>query len=94
MEKLFKQIAKNVLSKDSRDEGLKILEIGSKNKGPWEKEINDVIKYYNRGLKNGGHSDFNIICMALDFAKYKLVKENLMEQSPYDSFGNIGWMFQ
>jgi len=92
-EKLFKEIVTKVLREDAREEAFRILTIGSENRGPWEKELKDVVDYYTKGLENGGHSDFNIVCMAMDFAKYKLVNANIMEQKPTDSFGDVAWMF-
>jgi hypothetical protein len=91
---LFKKIVDKVLREDCREEGLLILTIGSENRGEWEKELKNVVDFYNKSLEQGeGYSDFNIVCMALDFAKYKLVNANLMEQRVGDSFGAIEWMF-
>jgi len=98
-EVLFKKIVDKVLREDCREEGLLILTIGSENRGEWEKELKNVVDFYNKGLEQGeetgiiGYSDFNIVCMALDFAKYKLVKANVMEQKVSDCFGAIDWVF-
>jgi len=88
-ENYFRKIVQDVLRKDAQEEGLQILVTGSQNRGEWEKPLKDVIDYYNLG-----ETGYNIVCMALDFAKYQLVNANIMEQKPEDSFGNIGWMFK
>lgn len=93
-EKLFNEIVKKVLRKESREEGLLILTIGSDNPGEWNKYLKDVVDFYQKSLEEGNDSsNYNIVCSALDFAKYNLVNANLMEQRVGDSFGAIGWMF-
>lgn len=88
-ETYFRKIVNEVLREDAREEGFQILNIGAQNRGEWEKELKDAIDAYNEGERG-----FNIVCMALDFAKYKLVNANLMKQKPGDSFGNVTWMFK
>lgn len=93
-EKLFNEIVKKALRKESREEGLLILTIGSENPGEWGKYLKDVVDFYQKGLEEGNDSsNYNIVCSALDFAKYNLVNANLMEQRVGDSFGAIEWMF-
>lgn len=93
LENFFRKIVNEVLRKESREEGFQILMIGSQNRGEWEKYLKDIVDNYNIGVdKEDGGSNFNVVCMALDFAKYKLVNANLMTQNPEDSFGDIGWM--
>ena len=87
-ENFFREIVDEVLREEAREEAFQILLIGSKNRGEWEKPLKDVIDYYNLG-----ESGYNIVCMALDFAKHKLVNANLMDQNPGDHFGAIDWMF-
>ena len=88
-ENYFKKITNDVLRESAREEGFQILTKGLENRGKWEKPLKDVIDYYNMG-ENG----YDVVCMALDFAKYQLVNANIMEQKPSDYFGNIGWMFK
>lgn len=88
-EEYFRTIVKDVLRESAREEGFQILMLGSQNRGEWEKPLKDAIDYYNLGEEG-----YNIVCMALDFAKYQLVNANVMEQKPEDSFGDIGWMFK
>lgn len=93
-ENYFREIANQVLREDSREEGFQILLIGSKNRGEWEKYLKDAVDNYVQGVEEGEDSPkFNVVCMALDFAKYHLVNANLMEQKVTDSFGAIDWMF-
>ena len=88
-ENYFRKITNDVLRESAREEGFQILTLGSQNRGEWEKPLKDVIDYYNLG-----EAGYNIVCMALDFAKYQLVNANIMQQNPNDSFGNIGHMFE
>jgi hypothetical protein len=93
-ENYFREIVDNTLRDTAREEGLKILLIGSKNSGEWEKYLKDAVDNYIEAKEEGlDSSKYNVVCMALDFAKYFLVKANLMEQKPSDSFGAIDWMF-
>ena len=95
-ENYFREIVNEVLKEGAREEGFQILFVGSQNRGEWEKYLKDVIDNYNKGIKESEDkqsSRFNIVCMALDFAKYHLVNANLMEQKVTDSFGAIDWMF-
>jgi hypothetical protein len=92
-ENLFKELVEEVLSEESREEGFRILEVGSKNRGEWEQYLKDAVDNYIKGREEEDSSSYNIVCMALDFAKYKLVNANLMEQKPNDHFGSIDWMF-
>lgn len=92
-ENLFRELVEEVLSKESREEGFSILEVGSKNRGEWEQYLKDAVDNYIKGREEEDSSSYNIVCMALDFAKYKLVNANLMEQKPNDHFGSIDWMF-
>ena len=92
-ENLFKELVEEVLSEESREEGFRILEVGSKNRGEWEQYLKDAVDNYIKGREEEDSSSYNIVCMALDFAKYKLVNSNLMEQKPNDHFGSIDWMF-
>lgn len=92
-ENLFKELVEEVLSEESREEGFRILEVGSKNRGEWEQYLKDAVDNYIKGLEEEDSSSYNIVCMALDFAKHKLVNANLMEQKPNDHFGSIDWMF-
>jgi len=86
-ETYFRKIVNDVLKEDAREEGFEILKRGSQNRGAWERFLKDAIDNYNEG-----ESGYNVVCMALDFAKYELVKVNLMSQNPGDSFGDIAWM--
>lgn len=88
-EKYFRKIVEDVLREDAQEEAFQILMLGSQNRGEWEKPLKDVIDYYNLG-----EAGYNIVCMALDFAKYQLVNANIMDQKPEDSFGNIGSIFK
>jgi hypothetical protein len=88
-ETYFRKIVDEVLREDAREEGFQILNIGLQNRGDWEKELKDAVDYYNVG-----EAGYNIVCIALDFAKYKLVNANLMKQKPGDAFGNVAWMFE
>jgi hypothetical protein len=93
-ENFFREIVDEVLREEAREEAFQILLIGSKNRGEWEKYLKDVIDNYTKGVEEGeDNSSFNIVCMALDFAKHKLVNANLMEQKSSDHFGAIDWMF-
>ena len=92
-ENLFRELVEEVLSEESREEGFRILEVGSKNRGEWEQYLKDAVDNYIKGREEEDSSSYNIVCMALDFAKYKLVNANLMEQKPNDHFGSIDWMF-
>jgi hypothetical protein len=93
-ENYFREIVDEVLREESREEGFQILLIGSQNRGEWEKYLKDAVDNYVQGVEEGEDSSkYNIVCMALDFAKYHLVNANLMEQKPSDSFGAIDWMF-
>jgi len=87
-ENFIKEVVDEVLREEAREEAFQILTIGSKNSGDWEKPLKDVEDYYKMG-----ESGYNIVCMALDFAKHKLVNANLMEQKVGDHFGAIDWMF-
>ena len=90
----FREIVDEVLRKEAREEAFQILLIGSKNRGEWERFLKDVVDNYTKVKEEGeDNSSFNIVCMALDFAKHKLVNANLMEQKPSDHFGAIDWMF-
>jgi hypothetical protein len=92
-ENFFREIVDEVLREEAREEAFQILLIGSKNRGEWEKYLKDAVDNYTKGVEEGEDSSFNIVCMALDFAKHKLVNANLMEQNPNDHFGAIDWMF-
>ncbi len=93
-ENFFREIVEEVLREDAREEAFQILNVGSKNRGEWEKYLKDVVDNYIKGMEeNKDSSCFNVVCMALDFAKYKLVNANLMEQKSTDCFGDIDWMF-
>jgi hypothetical protein len=92
-ENFFREIVDEVLRKEAREEAFQILLIGSKNRGEWERFLKDVVDNYTKAREEGDDSKYNIVCMALDFAKHKLVNANLMEQKPSDHFGAIDWMF-
>lgn len=93
-ENFFREIVDEVLREEAREEAFQILLIGSKNRGEWERYLKDVVDNYTDGKEEGEDSSkFNIVCMALDFAKHKLVHANLMDQNPGDHFGAIDWMF-
>lgn len=85
-ETYFRKIVNDVLREDAREEGFQILNRGSQNRGKWEKTLKDVIDNYNKG-----ESGYNVVCMALDFAKYELVKAGIMGQGPNDAFGG-SWL--
>jgi len=89
----FREIVDEVLRKEAREEAFQILLIGSKNRGEWERFLKDAVDNYTQGKEEGKDSKYNVVCMALDFAKHKLVNANLMEQKPSDHFGAIDWMF-
>lgn len=91
-ENFFREVVDEVLREEAREEAFQILLIGSKNRGEWERFLKDVIDNYTKA-KEEGEGKYNIVCMALDFAKHKLVNANLMEQKPSDHFGAIDWMF-
>ena len=91
-ENFFREVVDEVLREEAREEAFQILLIGSKNRGEWERFLKDVIDNYTKA-KEEGEGKYNIVCMALDFAKHKLVNANLMEQKPSDHFGDIDWMF-
>ena len=93
-ENFFREIVDEVLREEAKEEAFQILLIGSKNRGEWEKYLKDAIDNYVQAKEEGEDSSkYNIVCMALDFAKHKLVNANLMEQKPVDHFGAIDWMF-
>ena len=93
-ENFFREIVDKTLRKNAREEGFQILLIGSKNRGEWEKYLKDAVDNYVKAVEEGEKSSkFNVVCMALDFAKYYLVNANLMEQKVSDYFGAIDWMF-
>jgi hypothetical protein len=93
-ENYFREIVDNTLRDTAREEGFQILLIGSKNRGEWEKYLKDAVDNYILAKEEGDDSSkYNVVCMALDFAKFYLVNANLMDQNPSDSFGAIDWMF-
>lgn len=92
-ENFFREIVDEVLRKEAREEAFQILLLSSKNSGEWEKYLKDVVDSYTQAKEEGNDSKYNIVCMALDFAKHKLVNASLMEQKPSDHFGAIDWMF-
>ena len=93
-ENFFREIVDEVLREEAREEAFQILLIGSKNRGEWEKYLKDAIDNYTQAKEEGEESSkFNIVCMALDFAKHKLVNADLMDQNHGDHFGAIDWMF-
>jgi len=93
-ENFFREIVDKVLREQAREEAFQILLVGSKNRGEWERYLKDAVDNYTQAKEEGEESSkYNVVCMALDFAKHKLVKANLMEQNPGDHFGAIDWMF-
>ena len=93
-ENFFREIVDEVLREEAREEAFQILLIGSKNRGEWEQYLKDAIDNYLQSKEEGEESSgYNVVCMALDFAKHKLVNANLMDQNPSDHFGAIDWMF-
>jgi len=94
-ENFFREIVDKTLRENAREEGFQILNIGSKNHGEWERYLKDAIDNYIQALEEQDEDSpkYNVVCIALDFAKYYLVNANLMDQKAGDSFGSIDWMF-
>ena len=73
MREEIKKIIKEVIRKDLCKEAMEIMELAD------EEFVNDVIKHYEK-------NSFNIVCMAIEFAKYDLVKKGKMKYEPNDGF--------
>jgi len=72
----IKKIINEVIKPEARKEAINIMKLAE------QKDLDDLIKYYNA-------ESFNVVCLVIDKVKLDLVKAGKLMQNDDDNFGNF-----